>query len=60
MVRTFWGLRRFEAWDVLDLGRLVVGSFRGFGRFEAGTFWGWDVLGWDFLRLERFEAWDVL
>ncbi len=41
---TFWGLRHFEAWDVVELGRFGVGSSWGLGCFVAGTFWGWDVL----------------
>ncbi len=39
------------AWDVLELGRSGVGTFWGLGHFEAGMFWGWDVLG-----LGHFEA----
>jgi hypothetical protein len=32
----------------------------GFGRFVAGTFWGWDVSGLECLRLGTFCIWDVL
>jgi hypothetical protein len=36
-----------------------VRTFWGLGRFEAGTFWGWDVLGLGLFGLGHFEAWDV-
>jgi hypothetical protein len=40
MVGMFWGLGRFEAWDVLELGCFGVGKFWSLGHFEAGMFWG--------------------
>ncbi len=41
---TFSALGLFVTWDVLGLGCYGVGTFWGLGSFEAGTFWGWDVL----------------
>jgi hypothetical protein len=53
------------AWDVLGLECYGVGMFWGLGRFVAGTFWGWDVLGLGpyvvgpFV-VGMFLGWDVL
>jgi hypothetical protein len=46
--------RRFgtEIWDVLELGRFIVGTFYGWDVLGLGMFWGLGHFGaWDILRL---------
>jgi hypothetical protein len=62
---SFWGLGRFEAWDVLYFGCFRVGTFWGLGHFEAWTFCSLDIMSLDVLYLGRFVfgtfcIWDVL
>ncbi len=60
-VEMFCGQERFEAWDVLELGRLRVGTFWSWDVLRLGTFWGLlrTVCDWDAMGLGRSRVWTL-
>ncbi len=58
---TFWGLGRFIAgtfciWDVFGLRRFEAGDVLKLGCFGIGTFCSWDVVSWYVLYFGRFRV----